>query len=104
MIKSNQRLSNRAMAFVLAGGKGGVGVTTLAVNLSVGLADQGARVVVVDADLYRSDVAVLCGIAERSTVEDVLIARRDVHEGSSRRLPGRVSRRIDALPRIPDGA
>ncbi|MFV1966989.1 MAG: MinD/ParA family protein [Pirellulaceae bacterium] len=65
---------------VLAGGKGGVGVTTLAVNLSVGLAEQGARVVVVDADLYRSDVALLCGIAERSTVEDVLIARRDVHE------------------------
>ena len=65
---------------VLVGGKGGVGVTTLAVNLSVGLAEQGARVVVVDADLYRSDVAVLCGIAERATVEDVLIARRDVHE------------------------
>jgi flagellar biosynthesis protein FlhG len=65
---------------VLTGGKGGVGVTTLAVNVAVGLAEQGARVVLVDADLFRSDVAVLCGLAETSTVEDVLIARRDIHE------------------------
>jgi len=65
---------------VLGGGKGGVGVTTLAVNLSVGLAEQGARVVIVDADLYRSDVAVLCGVTEKESVVDVFVARRDIHE------------------------
>ena len=65
---------------LLGGGKGGVGVTTLAVNLSVGLAEQGARVVIVDADLYRSDVAALCGIAEREAAADLLVTRRDIHE------------------------
>jgi flagellar biosynthesis protein FlhG len=65
---------------VLAGGKGGVGVTTLAVNLSVALAEQGARVVLVDADLHRSDVAAFCGVSEHQSVADVLIARRDIHE------------------------
>lgn len=65
---------------VLSGGKGGVGVTTLAVNLAVMLSRQGARVVLVDADLYRADVATLCGVDERGNVADVLAARRDIHE------------------------
>ncbi len=65
---------------VLSGGKGGVGVTTLAVNLSAALSGQGARVVLVDADLYRADVATLCGLEERGNVADVLSARCDVHE------------------------
>lgn len=65
---------------VLTGGKGGVGVTTIAVNLSIALADQGTRVVLVDADLHRADVATLCGLAEQRSVADVLTSRRDIHE------------------------
>jgi flagellar biosynthesis protein FlhG len=64
----------------LTGGKGGVGVTTLAVNLSVALAEQGARVVVVDANFYRSDVAALCGLTDHHNIADVLVAKRDIHE------------------------
>ena len=47
---------------ILAGGEPGVGVTTLTVNLGIALADQGLRVVVVDADVNRADVARLCGL------------------------------------------
>ena len=65
---------------VATSGKGGVGVTTLAVNLSVALAQQGSRVVVVDADLHRSDAATLCGLSEQQSVGDVVTARRDIHE------------------------
>ena len=65
---------------VVTSGKDGVGVTTLAVNLSVGMAEQGARVVVVDADLNRSDAAKLCGLSEHQSVGDVVTARRDIHE------------------------
>ena len=43
----------------VTGGKRDVGVTTIAVNLSVAMAEQGARVVIVDADAHRSDVAAL---------------------------------------------
>ena len=42
---------------MIAGGKGGVGVTTLAVNLAVSLSEQGARIVLIDANLFRGDVA-----------------------------------------------
>ena len=65
---------------VVTSGKGGVGVTTLAVNLCVALAEQGARAVVVDADLNRSDAAKLCGLSEQQSVGDVVTARRDIHE------------------------
>ena len=41
----------------LAGGKGGVGTTTVATNIAAALARQGQRVVLVDADLQRGDVA-----------------------------------------------
>lgn len=65
---------------VLAGGKGGVGVTTMAVNLSIALADRALRVVLVDADLYRADVAILCSLPERGHVGDILAARRTIRD------------------------
>ena len=65
---------------VLSGGKGGVGVTTLSVHLAMALAGQGVRVVLVDADLYRADVATMCGLEERGSVADVLTSRCDIHE------------------------
>ncbi len=44
------------------------------------LALAGRRVILVDADLERGSVAQLCGIKERSSVTDVLSARRSIHE------------------------
>ena len=65
---------------VVAGGKGGVGTTTLAVNLSVALAQMGQRVVLVDADLDRPDVSSLCRLSERHSITDLLSSRRSIHE------------------------
>ncbi|MCU0960309.1 MAG: P-loop NTPase [Pirellulaceae bacterium] len=70
----------RPAIVLLAGGKGGVGVTTLAVNMAMSLVDLGLRVVLVDADLYRADVATVCQLPERGHVGDILAARRDIHE------------------------
>ncbi len=70
----------RPRVALLAGGKGGVGVTTLSVNIAMSLVDLGLRIVLVDADLYRADVATLCQLPERGHVGDILAARRDIHE------------------------
>jgi len=65
---------------MVCGGKSGVGTTTLAVNLSVAMALNGARVVVVDADKNRQDVAPSCGLTEHDSTVDVLGAGRDIYE------------------------
>ena len=79
---------------VVSGGKGGVGATTMAVNLSVVFARLGRRAVLVDADLNQPDATSLCNINEADTVADVLSGRRTVHEvlqsgpGGIQMLPG----------------
>ncbi|HKD36827.1 MAG TPA: P-loop NTPase [Pirellulales bacterium] len=65
---------------VVSAGKGGVGATTIAVNLAAALGRQGCRTILVDADFSGADVAMLCGIESRDTIGDVLSGRRSVHE------------------------
>jgi ATP-binding protein involved in chromosome partitioning len=47
----------------VSSGKGGVGKSTVAVNLSVSLARDGARVGLMDADVYGPNVPLMLGVA-----------------------------------------
>ncbi|OUM87944.1 MAG: ATP-binding protein [Bacillus thermozeamaize] len=57
----------------IASGKGGVGKSTVTVNLAVALARAGVRVGVIDADIYGFSVPDMMGIDQRPTVIDNLI-------------------------------
>jgi MinD-like ATPase involved in chromosome partitioning or flagellar assembly len=69
-----------ARTLVIAGGRPAVGATTLAVNLAAALAHDALRVVLVDADMQRADVASRCGITDGPSIHDVLSGRRSIHE------------------------
>lgn len=60
--------------FAIASGKGGVGKSSVTVNLAVALAQQGLKVGIVDADIYGHSVPAMLGVADsRPTQVDDLI-------------------------------
>jgi ATP-binding protein involved in chromosome partitioning len=60
--------------YAIASGKGGVGKSSLTVNLALALAAQGQKVGVVDADIYGHSVPAMLGVADsRPTQVDDLI-------------------------------
>lgn len=65
---------------LLTSGQEGVGVSTLGVNLAVALAQQGLRVVLVDANAVSGSVARLCHLPSDLAAPDLLGSRRDIHE------------------------
>lgn len=66
-------------ALVITSGKGGVGKSTLAANLSLALADGGQKVVLIDADTGLRNLDVLLGMENR-----VVYDLTDVAEGVCR--------------------
>ena len=92
--RATPRAAPEPRLVVAASGKGGVGTTTVAVNLAAALTWQGRRTVYVDADPHGAGAANFCIAEGPFTVADVLAARcpaRDVLQpgpAGIRFLPG----------------
>ncbi len=57
-------LPNVKNIIIVASGKGGVGKSTVAVNLALGLAQEGAAVGLLDADIYGPSVPIMLGLRD----------------------------------------
>jgi len=64
----------------VASGKGGVGKTSVAVNLAIVLSRLGVRVLVVDADFGLANVDVMLGATSKYDVSHFLRGEKSIHE------------------------
>ncbi|MFB9929410.1 Mrp/NBP35 family ATP-binding protein [Amycolatopsis halotolerans] len=65
--------------YCVASGKGGVGKSSVTVNLAVAMAERGLSVGVVDADIYGHSVPRMLGAREKPTKVDTMIMPPQAH-------------------------
>jgi capsular exopolysaccharide synthesis family protein len=73
-------VANRPKSIVISSSIPAEGKSTIAINLAVSLADTGARIILVDADLRRPSMAEYLGIEGNVGLTTVLIGRADVND------------------------
>jgi flagellar biosynthesis protein FlhG len=76
VLQDLRRQRRKLRVVAVTSGKGGVGKTTVAVNLAVAFAQQGSRVLLVDADLGMANVHVYAGVQPRGTLLDLVDGSR----------------------------
>lgn len=76
MLIENSGVQRKAEVITIFGTKGGVGKTTLAVNLAVELSRKKAKVAILDLDLLFGDAHMFLGLDVKETVVELLQERK----------------------------
>ena len=70
---------NKTRVLLVASGKGGVGKSSVTVNLAVALAQRGTRTAVIDADVWGFSIPRMLGVARPPTVIDQMVVPTEAH-------------------------
>lgn len=77
---SNDRPITMTRSICVTSGKGGVGKTTMAVNLGVAMAREKRRVLLLDGDLGLANINVQLGIVPQFTINDVIRGQKTMSD------------------------
>jgi flagellar biosynthesis protein FlhG len=75
-----RRSGGGPLLLTVTSGKGGVGKSTIALNLALALAGSGVKVLLVDADANLAGLDILLGMAPRFRLGNVLRREREIEE------------------------
>lgn len=67
-----------AKVITVTSGKGGVGKTSLSVNLAIQLARMGKRVVIFDADFGLANIEIMLGLRPQYTLADLMYCGKEI--------------------------
>ena len=85
-VKDKDRPIKKARIFSITSGKGGVGKTSIAVNLAYALEQQNKKTLIIDADLGLANVNILLGITTKWTLQHV-IQQEPIHRTLPQTIP-----------------
>jgi flagellar biosynthesis protein FlhG len=75
-----EKTGKRATIFAVTSGKGGVGKTSLSVNLACEFSRRGFRTIIVDTDLGLANAHILAGIKPAKTLSDYIEGKAELSE------------------------
>ncbi len=78
--QSGSQKKNTARVITVTSGKGGVGKSSISVNLAIGLAMEGKRVVVMDVDFGLANVEVMLGIRPQYNLADMMFREKTLQD------------------------
>lgn len=80
LVKNQERPQSAARVITVTSGKGGVGKTSIAVNLAIQLQRMGKRVVILDADFGLANIEVMLGIRPQYNLADLMFRGKSLSE------------------------
>ncbi|HHU70971.1 MAG TPA: MinD/ParA family protein [Clostridiales bacterium] len=80
LVKANNSPKISARVITVTSGKGGVGKSSISLNLAIALTHEGNRVVIIDGDFGLANVEVMLGIHPTYNLSDLIYRNKSVTE------------------------
>ena len=78
--KQNQKDVSNARVIAVTSGKGGVGKSSVSINLAVQFTKMGKKVIILDADFGLANIEVMFGVIPKYNLSDLMISGREIDE------------------------